>query len=146
MATQAGCDFCSIVAGNSPARVVHEDTSTVAFFPLNPASRGHTLVIPKIHVPDVFELTDDAAAKLAVSVLRVARGVRRAMHASGMNIITSAGAAAQQTVRHLHVHVVPRQPGDRMGDIWPEDQAMPDDEADRLQAAVRAALEAAEGA
>lgn len=134
------CDFCQIVRGEQAARVVDEDDDTMSFFPLNPATAGHTLVIPKVHVQDVFGLSSHLAERLTASVLRVAHGVRQALQPAGMNLITSAGTLAQQSVPHLHVHVVPREPHDRMPDLWPADADLPVAEADRLQAQIRAAI------
>lgn len=140
------CEFCRIVHGAEPARIVHADDYTLAFFPLNPATPGHTLVIPREHVADVFGLSSDLAQHMTVSVLRVAEGVREALRPAGMNLITSAGPAAQQTVGHLHIHILPREPGDRMPDLWPPDHPLPAQEADRLQTLVQAAIARGDGA
>ncbi|MFE5851830.1 HIT family protein [Streptomyces sp. NPDC056500] len=113
------CAFCAIVADPSRARVVHQDAHTLAFFPLAPAVRGHTLVIPRSHAPDLWALDDATAARLTQSVLRVGRALYEVLAPDGMNVINSAGAAASQTVFHVHVHLVPRWPGDAMGSIWP---------------------------
>ncbi|MEU0985956.1 HIT domain-containing protein [Streptomyces sp. NPDC005953] len=115
----AECAFCAIVADPSRARVVHQDAHTLAFFPLAPAVRGHTLVIPRSHAPDLWALDDATAARLTQSVLRVGRALYEVLAPDGMNVINSAGAAASQTVFHVHVHLVPRWPGDAMGSIWP---------------------------
>lgn len=131
------CAFCRIADGKDDARVVYEDERTVAFFPLNPATPGHVLVVPRVHVPDFLALDEATATGLAVSTLRVARGVRRSMAPAGMNVITSAGSAAQQTVFHLHIHVLPREDGDRVGDIWPEDEPMSSATATKLQEQVQ---------
>ena len=110
------CPFCLIVAGDAPARVVYADDHSIAFLPLNPATPGHTLVVPKEHVADFFALSEASALPLGNAVSKVARAVRSAVSADGMNLITSSGVAAQQTVFHLHIHVVPRMEGDAVGD------------------------------
>jgi len=76
-------------------------------------------LIPRAHFSDLFSLSKEAAASLAQSTLTVARGIREALHPEGMNVINSAGEAASQTVFHVHVHLVPRWHGDRIGNIWP---------------------------
>lgn len=113
------CDFCEIVLREEPAREVLRTDRVVAFFPLEPATLGHTLVIPRAHVPDLWSVTNDVAHDLTEAVLVVARAVRAATNCDGLNVIQSNGAAATQTVQHLHVHVVPRWEGDAMGPIWP---------------------------
>ncbi|MEU7885933.1 HIT family protein [Microbispora bryophytorum] len=113
------CSFCSIGQGQEDAQVVYEDVDTVAFFPLHPATPGHTLLIPRAHFPDMFSLDEEAATSLARATLKVARGIREALNPEGMNMINSAGEAASQTVFHVHVHLVPRWHGDRIGNIWP---------------------------
>jgi len=99
--------------------MVWSGDGAIAFLPLHPATAGHTLVVPRVHVPDFLALDDDLGASMSRAVLAVAHAVRDAMQPDGMNLITSSGTAAQQTVFHLHVHVLPRYDGDRVGDIWP---------------------------
>lgn len=113
------CPFCAIIMGEGPARVVYRDDHAVAFFPLRPATFGHTLVVPRRHIPDIWELPEADAACLSRTVLRGAAALRAAVAPDGLNIIQSSGAAATQTVPHLHVHLVPRWAADAMGPIWP---------------------------
>ena len=112
------CPFCTIIMGGW-AREVYRDDYAVAFFPLQPASLGHTLVVPRRHIPDIWALPEQTAAHLSRAVLRVAAALRAAVTPDGLNIIQSSGAAATQTVPHLHVHLVPRWAADAMGPIWP---------------------------
>lgn len=114
------CPFCEIVQRDDPdAREVYRDEHIVAFFPDNPATLGHTLVIPRLHIPDVWSLDQTTAAQLARATTQLASAVRRAVNPEGLNIIQSNGEAASQTVFHLHVHLVPRWSGDAVGPIWP---------------------------
>lgn len=113
------CPFCAIIMGERWAREVYRDDHAVAFFPLQPASLGHTLVVPRRHIPDIWGLPEADAACLSRAVLRVAAALRAAVTPDGLNIIQSSGAAATQTVPHLHVHLVPRWAPDAMGPIWP---------------------------
>ena len=115
------CPFCAIIMGEGWARVVYRDDYAVAFFPLQPAALGHTLVVPRRHIPDIWELPEQTAAHLSLAVLRVASALRVAVAPDGLNIIQSSGAVATQTVPHLHVHLVPRWAPDAMGPIWPAD-------------------------
>lgn len=139
--TQDGCQFCAIGSGDLPARIVWQDELTLAFLPLNPAARGHLLVVPRNHVRDLWDLDDELAAHLTQSVLTVARGVRKVLQPEGLNIINSAGAAASQTVWHLHVHIVPRWSGDDMGPIWPSSSPAAQAAQTEVEWLVRAAFE-----
>jgi histidine triad (HIT) family protein len=109
-----GCVFCRIVAGRAPARILRQWEDAVALLTIDPYTAGHALVIPRLHVRD-------AAANPAVTAAVMARAAQLAAETmTSANILTSWGAAARQTVWHLHVHVVPRVPGDqvRLG-LWP---------------------------
>lgn len=139
------CVFCRIAEGTEPARVVHTDREAVAFLPLQPAVEGHVLVIPRRHVRDAWELDEPTSLALTRAVRRVAHAVRTAFEPEGMNIITSVGAVATQSIMHVHAHVVPRNEGDRMGPIWPAPQASEaerlDAQADRLRGVLRDSVE-----
>jgi histidine triad (HIT) family protein len=114
------CAFCAIARGeDGTVETVCEDDSWIAFFPLEPATPGHTLIIPRIHVPDLWAATAPLAAELMTGVLRVGNALDSAISPEGMNLITSAGKAAEQTVFHLHLHLVPRWTQDGFGRIWP---------------------------
>jgi histidine triad (HIT) family protein len=132
------CDFCGIARGVLPALIVWESESMLAFFPAHPATRGHTLVVPREHVRDFLELPEPLSVELTAAVLHVARAVQRSVQPDGMNVVTSAGRAASQTVFHLHVHVVPRWFDDAIGGFWPPPGA-DDPGVDALAARIRAA-------
>ena len=112
----------------------------VAFFPLDPATPGHTLIIPRVHVEDLWDAGPEIASQLIQAAVKVGNAVRSAIDPEGMNLITSAGSAAEQTVFHLHIHVVPRWRGDGFGAIWPsetryENESLLDGIADRIREA-----------
>lgn len=113
------CPFCQIVQRESPAEVIYETEDTLAFFPTEPATRGHTMVIPKRHVRSFLEAEPVDVQPLGLTVLKVSRALQSVLKPEGMNLITSAGQAASQSVDHLHVHLVPRWEGDAVGEIWP---------------------------
>ena len=108
------CPFCEIVAGVGPAEVVDRGDEWMAFRPLHPVTDDHTLFIPTRHVESATADPETAGVVMAAAAewLRVA-------HAGVGNLITSSGAAATQTVFHLHVHAVPRGPGDGLRRSWP---------------------------
>lgn len=134
------CDFCDIVAREEDAREVLRTDQVIAFFPLEPATLGHTLVIPRRHVPNIWHLDETTAAVLAAATLRVAQAVRDALTPDGLNIIQSNGEAATQTVPHLHIHVVPRWTNDAMGPIWPEDSEWTSQQMSQAQDSIRSHL------
>jgi histidine triad (HIT) family protein len=101
------CLFCGIVAGTIPSRQVYSDAHAVAFLDITPWHRGHTLVVPRRHVPD-FASGAAALTEIAPAVDAVARLLQHRLAADGLNLLSSAGAVAGQTVFHLHVHVIPR--------------------------------------
>jgi histidine triad (HIT) family protein len=117
-----GCDFCAIAHGRDQlAEVVCEGDGWLAFFPLEPATPGHTLVVPRRHVPNLWEADPALGAELMTAVIEVGNAIRFVLEPPGMNLISSAGEPAEQTVYHLHLHVLPRWYGDGMDAIWPRD-------------------------
>jgi histidine triad (HIT) family protein len=133
------CPFCAIARGEDRSvEIVCERDQWVAFFPPEPATPGHTLVIPRLHVRDLWSADALLAAELTEAVIYVGHAVEKAVSPEGMNLITSAGEAAEQTVFHLHLHIVPRWQDDRL-DIWPPKKPMQDRLKDNLADAVRQA-------
>ncbi|WP_367270705.1 HIT family protein [uncultured Tessaracoccus sp.] len=136
------CPFCEIVQREDPhAREVYRDAHVVGFFPSEPAVLGHTLIVPRAHVSDIWSLSEKTAAHLATTTVRVAGAIRKAVHPEGLNVIQSNGKAATQTVFHLHVHLVPRWDTDAMGAIWPKDTDYSERQKDRALRAVREACQ-----
>jgi histidine triad (HIT) family protein len=112
------CIFCKIVAGELPAMVVDEDDRTIAFMDISPATRGHALVIPREHAADVHAIDSEDLAAVAVAAQRLAGKMRERLAADGINLLSSSGADAWQTVLHLHMHVIPRYAGDPLKLPW----------------------------
>jgi histidine triad (HIT) family protein len=131
------CDFCEIVSCKEGAREVLRTDTVIAFFPLEPAILGHTLLIPRVHVRDIWHLDRELAEELARWTLDLAEAVRRVMKPEGLNVIQSNGAAATQTVMHLHIHVVPRWKGDNIGRMWPPATHWSEDQKDSAWEALR---------
>jgi histidine triad (HIT) family protein len=114
------CNFCRIGRGeDTSAQIVCEGESWLAFFPLNPATPGHTLVIPRAHVADLWHVSAAQGADLMAAVIKIGQAIDSALTPEGMNLITSAGETAEQTIFHLHLHIVPRWRLDGFGQIWP---------------------------
>ncbi|MGQ4597442.1 HIT domain-containing protein [Nocardia sp. R6R-6] len=109
------CVFCRIAAGEAPAAKVYEDDTLCAFLDIRPIARGHTLVIPKRHAAELAELDAELGAQLFRAGHRLALAIRRSsLAADGANLVLNDGAAANQTVPHVHLHVVPRQHRDML--------------------------------
>ena len=106
------CIFCAIVEGRAPAEVVFEDEETMAFMDINPANPGHTLVIPKQHMRDIYELDEEMAVAVMKTAVRVAKAIEAALQPDGLNLLQSNGRAGGQAVFHFHMHVIPRWYGD----------------------------------
>ena len=108
----AKCPFCEINEGREPATFVREWSDTIAIVPLNPVTEGHTLIIPKTHVPD-FAADPEVAAATMRRAAELMRWTDRPM-----NVITSRGREATQSVFHLHLHLVPRTENDGLALPW----------------------------
>lgn len=102
------CIFCNIIAGEIPASKVYEDDKVLAFLDISQTTNGHTLVIPKEHVRNILEMSEETAQELFARVPKIARGLQKATKAKAMNIINNNEELAGQTVFHAHIHLVPR--------------------------------------
>jgi len=114
----ADCLFCRILAGELPAQIVAEDERTVSFMDINPATRGHALVIPRTHAEDLYETDPQDVAATAVAAQRLALDARDRLGADGVNLLNACRPAAWQTVFHYHVHVIPRYADDPLRLPW----------------------------
>ena len=122
-----GCIFCRIAAGELPATIIADDGQALAFMDLNPATRGHALVIPRAHARDLHEVASEDLAACASLAQSVAGSMRERLGADGVNILSSAGPAAWQTVFHFHLHVIPRYQGDPLRLPWVPAPGDPDE-------------------
>ncbi len=112
------CIFCKILAAELPASIVDEDERTISFMDINPATRGHALVIPRAHSRDLLSIEPGDLAAVALAAKRLAGRASERLGAAGVNVINSCGAAAWQTVFHFHVHVIPRYAEDPLRLPW----------------------------
>jgi histidine triad (HIT) family protein len=106
------CIFCKIVAGELPAEIVQEDEHTVAFMDINPWTRGHSLVIPRRHSRNLYQVGDDDLGRAGAAAKRLAVRMRDRLGCDGVNVLNASEPAAWQTVFHFHLHVIPRYEGD----------------------------------
>jgi histidine triad (HIT) family protein len=112
------CLFCKIVAEELPSTIVDEDERTVSFMDINPATRGHVLVVPREHSRDLLDVPEEDLAACAAAARRMTRRASERLGADGVNLLNSCGRAAWQTVFHFHVHVIPRYDDDPLRLPW----------------------------
>jgi histidine triad (HIT) family protein len=111
---QKACEFCKIVEKENDASIIFEDERTMAFLWTKAIAEGHTLVIPKVHYENIYGVPEDEIAHLFKIVKRVAVAVKKGLNADGINIGQNNERAADQTIFHLHVHVLPRFEGQKL--------------------------------
>ena len=102
------CVFCRLAKKEAPASYIYEDKEVAAFLDMNPINEGHTLVIPKNHYENIYEIPEEKVAHLFRIVKKIAHAVKKGVNAEGISIIQNNEKAAGQIVFHLHVHIVPR--------------------------------------
>ena len=105
------CIFCKIVKGEIPCIKVYENDAVLAFADINPIAEGHTLVIPKAHAENIWEISSADMAAIAEAARKVAAGIREAMQPDGVAALQLNGRGAGQVVMHYHLHLVPRPQG-----------------------------------
>lgn len=111
------CVFCKIINKELPAKIVYEDAEIIAIVPLEEISEGHTLLLPKKHFKDVFDIEDNSLVNLAKVMKKISLSLVEENNATGINILNANGKDAQQSVFHIHFHLVPRYPNDGL-DMW----------------------------
>jgi histidine triad (HIT) family protein len=121
------CIFCGIVAGEVPGQIIDSDENTIAFMDINPATRGHALVVPRTHSADLFEISDEDLSHTMLAARRLAQRIREVLEPDGFNLLNSCGDAAWQTVFHFHIHVIPRYEDDPLKLPWVPGPGDPDE-------------------
>ncbi len=116
------CIFCKIAAGEIPSYTIYEDNDFKAFMDISPASKGHTILIPKEHADNLFELDETVASKLLPVAARIAKALKAELHCEGLNLLQNNGEIAGQTVFHFHMHIIPRYKVDKVVVKWVEDK------------------------
>jgi len=113
------CIFCKIIAGDIPSYKVYEDDKVIAFFDILPISPGHTIIVPKNHVADVEDLSDEEISAMAVALKKIGAAVLKGLGVKGYSVFLDNKSAANQHVPHVHFHLVPRAEGDGL-ERWPQ--------------------------
>lgn len=118
------CIFCKIVNGDIPSSKVFENEHVMAFLDISQITKGHTLIIPKIHNENIYDLSPEAARNIFEVVPQIANAIKEQFNPIGMNVITNTGEQAGQTVFHYHMHLIPRYgSGDGFGAVWKSHQS-----------------------
>ena len=102
------CIFCKIAAGEIPSRKIYEDSELIAIMDLNPTSKGHSLIIPKEHCTNIYDIDEDIAAKVMKTAKKLATKMTVALNCDGFNLLQNNGETAGQTMFHFHMHLIPR--------------------------------------
>ncbi|MBE6016341.1 MAG: HIT family protein [Lachnospiraceae bacterium] len=112
------CIFCKLANGDIPTTTLYEDDDFRIIFDASPATVGHALILPKDHVANVFEISDELQAKAYVLAKKAAAALTEVFGADGINILQNNNEAAGQTVFHFHIHLIPRYKGDKAMVSW----------------------------
>ena len=118
------CVFCEIAAGKRPAWKVYEDDRVIAFFDKGSITEYHTLIIPKRHATNIFEIAADDLQAVTAAIRHISQSFKKNLGIEAIQIVSSNGAAAQQDVFHLHFHIVPRTIGDGQDICWTPDPSI----------------------
>jgi len=113
------CIFCKIIKGEIPSSKIYENDKVLAFLDIGPVNKGHTLVIPKKHFTNIFDIDEKVLDEVSRVVRKIAPAVKKAVNADGVNVMSSNGEAAGQVVMHSHIHIIPRFKNDGLK-LWPQ--------------------------
>lgn len=118
------CIFCKIANGEIPSAKVFENEHVLAFMDISQVTKGHTLVIPKVHKENVFDLTPEIARNVYEVVPAIAKALKAEFNPAALNTINNNGELAGQSVFHFHLHLIPRYgKGDGLGVVWKNNQS-----------------------
>lgn len=115
---QDDCIFCKIAAGEIPSKTLYEDEKFRVILDLGPATKGHSLILPKDHAANLYELPEETAAEAMKLAKSMARLLREKLQCDGLNLVQNNGETAGQTVSHFHLHLIPRYKGDGQRINW----------------------------
>lgn len=112
------CIFCKLANGEIPTNTLYEDDDFRVIFDVNPATKGHAIILPKEHYKDMFELPDETASKVYVLAKKMSTVMKEKFGADGFNIVQNNAECAGQTVFHFHMHLIPRYENDHAFKLW----------------------------
>lgn len=138
------CIFCKIISGEIPSKTIYEDNDVKAFLDISQATPGHTLLVPKKHVKNIFEYDDELAQKVLTKIPMIAQAVRNFDdNIQGLNIVNNNGEVAYQSVFHSHIHFIPRYKKDEGFQMQFDDntEKYDDDKLEQIASRIRSELE-----
>ena len=121
------CIFCKIANGDIPSASPYECDDFKVILDLNPANKGHALILPKEHADNIYEIDADVAGKIFSFATKLAKAIKEETGCDGLNLLQNNGEAAGQTVNHFHLHLVPRFKGDEVKMTWKPGSSTPDE-------------------
>ena len=130
------CIFCKIIAGEIPSAKIYEDETSFAFLSAGANNHGHTLVVPKKHSRNIFDMDEATVISLALAVQKISKGVFDGTKAEGLNIIMNNEPSAGQAVFHAHVHIIPRFENDGLHS-WDKHVPYPEGEKEKIAEAIQ---------
>ena len=132
------CIFCKIIRGDIPSSTIFEDEDFKAILDINPAAKGHALILPKQHYANLYELPEELAAKAMVLAKKLAAHMTEKLDCDGLNLLQNNGAVAGQTVFHFHLHLIPRyKDGDNRDLLTWNQLTYQEGEADQIAELIR---------
>jgi histidine triad (HIT) family protein len=129
------CIFCKIANGQIPSKTLYEDEDFRVILDLGPATEGHALILPKEHAANLFELSEEQASKALLVAQKIAVRMKNALGCDGLNLVQNNGEAAGQTVKHFHMHIIPRYQTEPAILTW-EPKAFSNEELDELKKSI----------
>lgn len=122
------CIFCKLANGIFPTNTVYEDDDFRVILDASPAAKGHSLIIPKAHFDNAYEMDEEYLSKVMPLAKKVALSLKKTLKCDGVNVLQNNEPAAGQTVFHYHVHVIPRYENDDLGLLWEQHEADPEEQ------------------
>lgn len=121
------CIFCKIANGEIPSKTLYEDADFRVILDLGPATRGHALILPKVHAENLYDLPEEVAAKVLPVAKRISTNMKEKLNCDGLNLVQNNGETAGQTVMHFHMHVIPRYKDDGQKINWVPSESTPEE-------------------
>src|SRR3989344_1823292 len=115
------CIFCKIVKGEIPSSKIYENDKVLAFLDIGPVNKGHTLVIPKEHYTNIYDIPEDILKEVVTAAKKISKAIKKGVNADGININQSNDSSAGQVVMHIHFHIIPRFRDDGLK-LWPQNK------------------------
>lgn len=130
---EENCIFCKLANGEIPSATIYEDEEFRVILDLNPAAKGHALILPKEHAANIFEIPEDREMRAFALAKKLGTKMKEALKCDGFNVVQNNGTAAGQTVFHFHIHLIPRYENDGAGITWPQGTLSEEDKREILE-------------